>query len=133
MNDNIDKKVAYLIIKAQMCSDSGKKGIENNYYHYCWKYRSEKFGYGHKNMLIFRAMDRIAQMHGTSGFHYFIGHDRFDIVYFNFKIEGNKYQISFHVPGGVPERYKKYNDKHVTHWDHNSSREACYALSAWIG
>lgn len=133
MDNHLDKKAAHLIIKAQMCSDSGK-GVENGYYHYAWKYRADKFGYGHKNMLIFRAMDRIAQLHGTSGFHFSVSTKGYcDIVYFDFKIEETRYQISFHVPGGVPERYKKCNNKHVTHWDHCSSREACYELSAWIG
>jgi hypothetical protein len=132
MGNDLDKKVAQLIIKAQMCSDSGKR-VNNDYFHPGWKKRANKFRYSHKVELIIRAMDRIAQMHGTSGFHYSIGNDGFDIVYFDFKIEEKRYQISFHIPEGVPKRYKKCNDKHVTHWDHNSSREACYALSAWIG
>jgi hypothetical protein len=136
MSDHLDKKVAQLIVKAQMCSDSGK-GIDNNFYHPGWKKRANKFGYDHKRKLIIMAMDRIAQLHGTSGFHFYIGSDKelYDctVVYFNFKIYDERFQISFHVPEGIPSRYMKTNSKHYTKWDHKSSVRACYELMAWMG
>lgn len=134
----MDKKTAYFIIKAQMCSDSGKH-LNYQYGHPGWKDRTDKFGYSSKTWFIIKAMNRISQLHGTSGFHYYIGTDNTQIkyttvVYFNFKIDNEKFQISFHCEDyDIPDRYLKNNTSHYTRWDHKSSREACEALSAWIG
>ena len=135
MKHNLDKKVAELLIKAQMCSDSGKH-IWNTYGHSNWKSKADKFGYGHKVKLITAAMDRISQLHGTSGFSYYVGDDNYmDVVYFNFKYNYVPMQISFHVPEGIPSRYMKNNKSHRTKWDgkRGGSMEAVDFLSWYIG
>ncbi len=126
----LDKKISIMLIKAQMCSDSGK-GYQDTYAHPEWKRRADKFGYDHKVEFIIKIMDRISQLKGKSGFSYYVGGDDFsDIVYFNFKYYGERYQISFHVPEGIPAKYKKNNSSHYTKWKGcGSSIEATYVLS----
>jgi len=119
MNNNLDKKVASLLIKAQMCSDSGKHIIDD-YLRPEWKRRANKFGYNHKVQLICAAFDRISQLKGKSGFAFYVGYDYdlcMDVAYFNFTFEGKRYQISFHVPEGIPNRYFKANKNHYTKWN----------------
>ena len=129
----LSKSCAKYIVLAQMCSDAGK-GIWAEYEHRAWRVRAEKFGYRNKPMFIMKAMDEISKLRGTSGFHYFISRgiaewgEPCDLVYFNFKIEGVRHQISFHVPELVPDRYLKRSG-HGTRWDEKSSREACLALA----
>lgn len=135
MNNNLDKKVASLLIKAQMCSDSGKHIIDD-YLHPEWKRRADKFKYNHKVQLICAAFDRISQLKGKSGFAYYVGYDNgMDVAYFNFKYEGKRYQISFHVPEGIPSRYFKANEKHFTKWNgiRFGSVEATRFLTWYIG
>lgn len=139
MNNNnyLDKKVASLLIKAQMCSDSGK-GIGSTYGREKWKARSNKWGYAHKPQLIFAAFDRISQLKGKSGFSFYIGYDSWngmDVAYFNFKLDGKRYQISFHMPEGIPNRYRKANTKHHTKWNgiYLGSVDATALLSGYLG
>lgn len=137
MEKSLDKKVTVLLIKAQMCSDSGKGKEYNSFDHPEWKKVSSKWGYDHKEQLIYAACDRISQLHGKSGFSFYFGtDDRLnDVVYFNFKLNNKRHQISFHLPYGVNERYLKSSNKnHHTKWDGKigGSEEACQLLSDYL-
>ena len=134
----LDKATAEYIIKAQMCSDSGK-GIQDDFCHPGWKDHADLYGYSHKDQLILWACRRICKLKGRSGFHFYIKESgSFLLVYFNFKI--NEYgcerrkQISFHVKNPSLDLYRFVTKEngHATYWDHGSSREACYDLVNYL-
>lgn len=131
----MNKKIARNIILAQIASDGGK-----GYRYFKGLVPKEDvaylLGYDIKDDYILDAINMINRHGKSSGFSYYIGESDIDswnesaIVYFNFKIDGKRYQVSFHTFGEeiISRRYEKKNDTHSTRWDKASSRRAAMKL-----
>lgn len=153
-NYMLDKSICSFIIKAQMCSDAGK-GIYEDYKYPTWRKTASEWGYNKKLYFIELACKKICQLKGKSGFHYYVepANDnrwpRSPIIYFNFKLNGQRRQVSFHCPDvlwhnnrGVFYNYaiehlydsEELHDKHATRWDRNrgGSRDACWDLGYYL-
>lgn len=125
MKYGLNEAVAKYIVSAQIASDGGKriKGIRNSLPDGFLRYEN---GYGDKDMYILKAIDLINRAHGTSGFSYYVGRDKDaaygpkTVVYFNYKMHGERRQISFH---SYSRSLKKFvSNRHRTTWDHKDSR-----------
>lgn len=128
------KKIAKHIILAQCASDGGKGislikdmlGDESLYSYEC--------GYGDKDHQIFSAMSLIARYH-CKEFRYSV--TRTDtcyargswcfLVYFTFKLNGKRYQVSFHSFNSGLYHYYKHSQN--VYWDEKSSRRSCVLLA----
>lgn len=131
----LDRYIAKQIIFAQLASDGGKKDKEVlnrispfvplSEVHY-------KKGYHTKDHCIINAI-RAIQRNPQSGFRYHVKADRtlysgahVFIVYFNFKIGEERYQISFHT---FDNMWRFVNRQCVTRWQKKySSKEAVIKL-----
>lgn len=122
--------IAKEIVKAQIASDGGKgiKDIADTIDIggvYCKK------GYDIKDVCIRKAIKMINRCK-KSGFYYFVQScDDFTnpcyIVYFNFKIDGERYQVSFHTFSDLDHFC---NQKTTTRWSKKvSSRESAVVLA----
>lgn len=132
---HLDKAVCEYIVKAQMCSDSGKD-IWIDYHFPEWKEKAWYYGYGHKDLMIQKAIGRIHCLRKKgrqSGFFYSTSYDPrlfMNIVYFTFKLGGVRYQISFHThcmrfgEGEGPQT--------KTRWDKKSSEDTCWVLAKYL-
>lgn len=129
MKYGLNEYIAKLIIDAQVASDGGKyiysSLTENNkngktIYHN---------GYSQKDHCIQKAISEIQKSHGTSGFKYYISSSNDEtagIIYFEFKLFGDKYQISFHTFN--KDLIEKYGNNKKTHWNKKSSYETAIML-----
>lgn len=125
MNE-IDKVISKYIILAQVASDGGK-GINtlNNLFPTS-RLVSYK-GYDVKNVYIKKAIHMI-QKSKDSIFRFYVKEDwkiANYIVYFNFKLDGKRFQVSFHSFKDW-SRYKRKD--YQTRWNKRDSREACLRL-----
>lgn len=94
----VDKEIALLLCRAQNASDGGK------YLHHADRrsLAGKDFcnGYAVKDDFIFKAVSLIASK--RSSFSYYIEYSGEDwcaapiLIYFNFKIDGERFQVSFH-------------------------------------
>lgn len=124
------KKIARDIVLAQVASDAGKNifHTELNQLEMPSIWEAENEGYANKDKYILRALDRISKNPNT-GFKFSVkelGFDRY-IVYFSFKINEKKYQVSFHSFERSLLRFAI--NSAGTRWDKKSSRDACVALA----
>lgn len=144
-NNNPDRYAARHIILAQSASDGGKylrndgdgssRALIKSDPHACK--RAWGRGYAGKDAHVMCALRDIARRRGACGIHYYVTVDHEGIakylVYFTFKCEGERYQVSFHSFDGRLERFVKEGDKsHHTRWDHGCSRDACRVLAAHV-
>lgn len=132
----MNKRIARAIILVQVASDGGK-----GYRYFKGSVPNEKFanlmGYNAKDDYILDAINLINRYGKSSGFSYYIGESDIDswnesaIVYFNFKIDNKRYQISFHTFGEeiISRRHESKNENHRTRWDKASSRKAAMKLA----
>lgn len=143
MKKDLNKMIARAIIAAQLCSDGGKydvfllEEIQSNttsdFWQKCWNKE-----YDQKLFWIARAIQMINC--SKSGFRYHLvktgdqnGYPSI-LVYFEFKLDGVRHQVSFHTPMGqeVEKRIhfdlKKIPSGRKTRWDHKSSRLAALEL-----
>ena len=129
----VEKAIAKSIILAQVASDGGKNISEirdilgnDSYYVYGQ-------GYNAKDRYIFSAIELICRNRDTS-FHFSVmsgkGVSPY-LVYFTFKIDGKRHQVSFHSYNNNLGRYKSKN--HMTRWDEKDSRETCVKLAQAYG
>ena len=132
MKHGLHEAVASYIVSAQLASDGGKgvKYLKGT----CDMYLVPKFqnrysdGYRNKDKYIRKAIDMINRAHGHSGFSFYVtkGDEKAPIlVYFNYRIDGERRQISFHSFDGSLEKYlnSKATCKHRTTWDKGDSRK----------
>lgn len=134
---SLNKYISKQIILAQVASDAAKGIYElrpavretiPSYRIY------ERKGYSGKDACIKRVLTAI-QNKKHSGFYYHVradhvhgGHKYCYLVYFNFKIEGSRFQISFHSFTDL-RRYVSAN-KTQTRWQKkNDSRTSCLILN----
>lgn len=135
----MDKYIAKQIVLAQLASDGGKHQddvlshvssllpIGGVYY---------KKGYDVKDRCIINAIKAI-QRNPNTGFIYHVKVDRtlysgahVFIVYFNFKLGGESYQISFHT---FCNMWRFVNRKCVTRWKKkHSSKESTIRLAYYL-
>ncbi len=128
----MDKNVAKAIINAQICSDAGKGlfEVENS----TLLELMRKKGYKGKDTQIFKAIEIINRKKNT-GFYYSVITDKryvaLYIVYFNFKLNGKRKQVSFH---SFDKRLHKYICPECkTHWDKKDSRQTVIELAKHFG
>ena len=130
--NQIKKEIARHIVLSQIASDGGKKIFElkiNN------SSSVARRGYEVKDQHILNAIKLINNSRGQSGFYYYL-ENRGDqngnpskIIYFSFKIEGKRYQISFHSFAGGEIKEMAARQKGLrSHWDHKDSRVNCQLL-----
>ena len=140
----MDKLIAHQIALAQRASDIGKwhslahlekrlsgtigtlLGDDDS--------NAKRDGYALKDKAIVKAIELIRRGGKECGFRFFVTRcDDFNspcfIVYFDFKIEGTRRQVSFHTFNKVVARYLKGCVNSKGHWnDTNSSRKTCLDL-----
>ena len=131
MNNNVEAIIALRIIEAQIASDSGK-GLKrlNVAKQYSRSYKH--LGYALKGNPIVEALKLIRA--NKTRFNYWCceapdqnGNDSI-IVYFDFKLNDTRYQVSFHNHG-VKELRNYINTGRKTHWFKQiNSLESCKAL-----
>ena len=136
---NTNKNIAELIVKAQLASDAGKSAytdLDRNINRYT-KRTPDFMGYDVKVDLIAAAIKSINRC--KSVFNYWVtatpdqnGYASI-LVYFTFKHEGKRYQISFHNPYGKADKLLPYVGKGMPmRWNKSigGSRKACELLAS---
>lgn len=130
----LNRYIAKQICIAQICSDAGKGirelSFENDK---TTLYKSVESRYAGKDIAIQRAISKINSLGNKSGFHFYVtnksGMSYYPyIIYFDFKVNGKRYQVSFHSGNDIFEKYIKKGTSHRSTWDHESSRQACQKL-----
>lgn len=131
----MNRQVATNVYKAQVASDYAKRIYEIHY--------DEKIDatYHGKDVYIIRAIETIIHKKNT-GFSFYVTIDDVMsadrgcihyIVYFNFSIGGEKYQVSFHSLNAELGKYlKKDGTIHAVAWDEESSRDTCVLLKYYM-
>ena len=118
----LNNKICKLLASAQIASDAGKdKYLMPNYLGAIENYRG-------KDAYIFTAIKTCIKKKNT-GFNFFVEKDIVTpyLVYFSFKYNGKKYQISFHSYDCRLEQFVSPNS-HYEYWDRESSRETAILL-----
>jgi len=136
-----DKKIAIDIIRAQVASDGGKH-IGSLHEDSMWRafYGVYQDGYSVKDKNIEGAIRKILT-YKNSSFKFNVrrsidqnGYSAY-IIYFNYKLNGERRQISFHSPFRNDSIYEKYcsrcRDNMIT-WDHKSSQQNAVELFEMI-
>ena len=122
---NKNAKIALDILRAQNASDGGKRIIE--LVDSKRSYRDNCAGYGVKDLLIQDAIKLICS--GNTAFRFSVTRDKDEvanfIVYFETRIYGKKYQVSFHTFADM--------DKYVANsfrikWDRGVSRHSAQVI-----
>lgn len=133
----LEASIARLVCLAQDASDSGK-------YEQVLNFRNtnnavaRKHGYSVKTSYIMKAI-KIINSNPRCGWNYYISGQTPDqnrypsvIVYFEYKDDGNRYQVSFHTPWSlVPDNMTAQMTKgRQTRWNHQigGSRRDCQRL-----
>lgn len=145
----MDKKISMTIAMAQLASDCGKglnayeMSNERSEYLTAWRKdhaelaklvgkanydRCLKHQYKLKDQLIEQACQLIARSR-SGEFHFWWGEDDRGntVVYFDWKIEGKRYQCSFHRPDGIPQRWRN-STAAARRWDRKNCSKACIEL-----
>ena len=129
MKNNVEYMIALNIIKAQIASDAGK-GLYRLNLKNTDGYK--KLGYQLKETAIVTAIKLIRT--NKTEFNYWVqeapdqNNNNSIIVYFDFKLNGTRYQVSFHNHG-VKELRDYLNTGRKTHWRKAiNSLESCKAL-----
>ena len=112
------KRILKYIAEAQLHSDAGKGIYDLEEY-----MQKEGIGYAYKDKCIIRAIHLI-NTKKNSGVYYNVkrdsSHIAYFIVYFNYKIDGKRRQISFH---SFDMNLEKFISKSCsTRWDKKNSR-----------
>lgn len=136
----MNKKVAFSIIRAQICSDAEKgddflyRGIKELEKNYLWEIDRKK-GYRSKDYHIIQAISTIAKMPKKfdSGFRFHVKKDDdfggCYIIYFNFKLYGKRKQVSFH---SFNKKMERFIHKNQTRWDKGDSQLTCLELFKYM-
>lgn len=134
----LDLRVCKYLVLAQIASDGGKhlwfgKDDLSNSLSIGPVYRLK--GYSVKDSEIIKAINTITRSKKSTGFHFYVKEvdgfrSRAFLVYFNFKLDGKRYQISFHSFNLKLEKFA--NDKFSTRWDKKSSRESAKVLADYL-
>ena len=144
-NKDLNRKVASALLRAQLHSDAAKYiheirketraqkaefvKCESSYY-----YEEKENHYRYKDEYILKAIQRILS-DKNSGFTFYVTYGGLTpyLVYFTFRLDGKRYQISFHSYDRNLFRYFKNSERFRTHWDRRSSRAAAEILQSYLG
>ena len=128
------KSIARKVVLAQDASDAGKRTSVLSM-NTSTEYSSK--GYAAKNTYILAALKEISTTK-PCGWNFYVMPDQKDqngycsvITYFQIKLDGVRYEISFHTPAGKAEFLKPFFNKgRKTHWNGKlgGSRQDCQAL-----
>ena len=98
---DINALIAKAICQAQIASDRGKRKSNLYLKNGCGRF-SKKYGYAVKQDFIIKAINIIKT--SRNNFNYYVKKEADQngypsiVTYFDVKIEGNRYQVSFHTP-----------------------------------
>ena len=132
-NNNVESIIALNIIQAQMASDAGK-GKKNLSLDKNLERGPMRMGYSLKETYILRALRLIRNNKTQFNYWVIIEGDQNGVpsivVYFDFKIDGKRYQISFHNHACGEELRSMVNTGRKTRWNHEigGSVNGCKAL-----
>lgn len=133
----LEASIARLVCLAQDASDSGKyesvlnfRNTDNSV--------ARKRGYNVKSAYILKAV-KLINSNPRCGWNYFVSGQTPDqnrhpsiIIYFEYKNDGNRYQISFHTPWNLapPNMETQMTKGRTTRWNHQigGSRYNCQRL-----
>lgn len=132
----MNKQAAKAIILAQVASDGGKGIVELiNALPKTLMPSAEKAwdaGYAFKDELLERACTIVARHHDND-IRFFVTEDKQGvakfIVYFDIKVNGKRWQASFHSFSKRWSRWTKSTVASRGNWDHKSSRATCLELA----
>lgn len=135
-HDNNAKRIARLVILAQDASDAGKH-IDALDLQISKRY-TRREGYAAKNVYILAAIKIIANSK-PCGWNFYVDANRPDqngyssvITYFQYKLDGVRYDVSFHTPVSQADALKPFFGKgRKTHWNGviSGSRQDCQTLA----
>lgn len=128
----LDRNVVKFIVLAQVGSDAGKGIYELNACPLATESEqkaAERGKYAIKDRWIYQALERVAGKRNTE-FHFYVTDGEITpyLVYFDFKVEGKRFQISFHSFDSRLQKFYESSRKSRTRWDEKSSRESCERL-----
>lgn len=129
-------RIARLVLLAQDASDAGK-GINTLDLNISKRYTQRK-GYAAKNVYILAAIKTIANSK-PCGWNFYVDPFKPDqngnqsiITYFQYKLDGVRYEVSFHTPADQASGLKPFFSKgRKTHWNGviNGPRKDCQHLA----
>lgn len=131
------RELAKLLILAQASSDAGKgiwtlsNTLQEKLQKKAWN------GYPEKDRAIY-SMVSILSVHPRKDIHFFIVRDAEKVanylVYFDFLLNGQKVQVSFHSYDERLKKFLKGSRKSCTEWrEELVSRDVCFALAERFG
>lgn len=120
----IDKEIAELILRCQNASDGGK-GI-TELVSKGKSVRDNRHGYEGKDDFLFLVISMISK--GKSDFRFAVTDGGITpyLTYLETRINGKKFQVSFHSYDSRLERFKGKSFR--IKWDHGSSRDSAIAI-----
>jgi len=117
----INKSIVRNIVLARVASDGGKNITSMKYILPPYSISAWKNGYQDKDMYIRKAISTICDCHGKSGFSFSVQIDKESkadfLVYFTFRVDGKRRQVSFHSYDTFLERFVDTSDRHHTRWN----------------
>lgn len=135
----MNKQAIRRIVLAQVASDGGKGIVDlidvmpSNFMPSAQK--AWNAGYAVKDNLLEQAV-QITACHHDADIHFFVARDEEGvakfIIYFDIRINGKRWQVSFH---SFDERWTKWTKSTMSsrgHWDHKKSRETCQMLLGFL-
>lgn len=127
-----DRKIAQLIVLAQIASDAGKGFEDDRLMSVRGAKRAVNGGYSRKDLYVREAIEAILKSR-NSAFRFYCRIDTHlcadSLVYFKVKIGERYWQISFHSFDCELWKYQtKQSKRHTQRWDRGISRETAYAL-----
>ncbi len=129
-----NKRISYFILAAQAASNGGKrKGFTSFNKRFINAYKG---GYKKKDSCILQAINGI--INSNSDFRFFVkktkdrnGKNSY-LVYFNFKLDNERKQISFHCFNNELEKFVTRNSQIKTKWDKKDSQETADELCSYF-
>lgn len=123
---NIDARIATLILRAQNASDGGK----HKHILICNErsYRDNCAGYGNKDVLVYEALNLIVRNRKNCNFKFSVTYGGVTpyLVYFETRINCEKFQVSFH---SKDRRLRKFmSNSFRMKWDALDSRESAVRI-----
>lgn len=123
-----DMLVAKAILDAQIASDGGKGITKTKHMNkYVWLK-----GYSLKDVNILKAINLIVSQKNSRFRFKVVECEQFSslLVYFETKISGKKYQVSFHSYGfDMFKKYLKHNEAIHLSWDEKSSQKSAIFIA----
>ena len=138
-----EEAIALAICRAQIASNGGKSSriLSKKAPEGCpqrnWNIARNDFiaGYDHKDEQIQKAINLILSAHSDTEFNFHVTESGItrSLIYFWFRYEGRRYQISFHSYSDMFDKYiTDRSEKYGTRWDEKSSQKTAELLGSLI-